>query len=480
MSASSAALNHLSRPAQTLDESAQLQRLEQKELGADSPFYADLGAARGTDELAELTIFLRRMASVPNAYAKAAFVGNRGAGKSTYLLHLERKLQDAGIFTPLHFYLDKTLEADCDYSDLLLWIVMQIARQFLANGTPIPETELESVTDWFAEKSAVETTEIKKEISVATEAEAKAGYGLPGIASLKILARLRSMILGSEKSRREIRSRLQNYASELLDRVNLFLDQARATLKANGKPDRLLIVVDNLDRLSREVATPLFQRGGDILTGVRSDIIYTAPLALNLAPYSISSLFGHVCTMPNVKVLLKDGSPHPAGVEGLRDLVKLRLSIEKLFEDDSVVTFLIEKSGGSVRDLIRLLDAAQLKAQVGGREKVNQADAEGAVRKLSMEFSRFLLPGNVYYPILAEIHETHADPSTSEGQATVKSVEDARVFFAQLIGNGSVLEYNGNDSWYDAHPCLCELTQFKDALQTRQAAQEKARSVTAG
>ena len=467
MSASSALTELVVHPAQTLDESARLQVLEQKELGAGSPLYADLGAARDTDELTALSLFLERAQKVPNAFAKAAFVGNRGAGKSTYLLHIEKQLEDARKFTTLHFYLDKTLEADCDYSDLLLWMVDRVAQQFKTYDSPIPEKELVAVADWFAEKSVTDFVEFKRKVEVEAKVEAKVNYGIPGIVSLGLFARLRSMISGNVESRREIRQRLQNYASELLERVNDFLDQARDTLRANGKPERLLIVVDNLDRLSREVATPLFQRGGDMLAGVRTDLIYTAPLSMNVAPYSIKSLFSHVCTMPNVKVRRKDGTLHPAGVEGLRALVARRLSIEKLFEGGEVVTFLIEKSGGSVRDLIRLLDAAQLKAQVGGREVVNQADAAGAMKKLSLEFSRFLLPGNVYYPILAEVHETHRDPSTLEGQATVKSVEDARAFFAQLIGNGSVLEYNGDDSWYDAHPCLRELDQFKNAFQAR-------------
>ncbi len=113
--------------------------------------------------------------------------------------------------------------------------------------------------------------------------------------------------------------------------------------------------------------------------------------------------------------------------------------------------------------MIRLLDNAQLKAQVDGKPRVNRNAARAAVKKLRIEFSRFLLPGNVYYPILAEIHRTKHEPKGVEGAASVKSVEDARAFFAELIGNGSVLEYNGDDSWYDVHPAVCEIEQFKDA-----------------
>ena len=322
------------------------------------------------------------------------------------------------------------------------------------------------VAEWFAEKTHEKIEELKKEVAVEANAEGTARYGIPGLASLKLLSRLMSKVVGSVDSRKEIRQRLQNYATELLDRVNDFLDHARSVLKAAGKPDRLLIVVDNLDRLDGEVARPLFEKGGDMLTGVRSDIIYTAPLALNLSPYSIGSLFSHVCTMPNVKVRLKNGKLHKPGIEGLLGLIRHRLAVELIFESEKVARFLIEKSGGSVRDLIRLLDSAQLKAQVDEKPRVDMTAARAAVKKLSVEFSRFLLPGNVYYPILAEVQRTKHEPKSIEGAVSVKSVDDARAFFAQLIGNGSVLEYNGEDSWYDVHPAVCETEQFQDACKS--------------
>ena len=108
---------------------------------------------------------------VPHAFAEAAFVGNCGAGKSTYLLHLEKELEDCGKFTPLHFYLDKTLEADCDYSDLLLWMVGRVAQQFKTYDTPIPEQELVAVADWFAEKSVTDFAEFKRKVEVEAKVE---------------------------------------------------------------------------------------------------------------------------------------------------------------------------------------------------------------------------------------------------------------------------------------------------------------------
>lgn len=462
-----------SNPAQTLRESGA--QLRQDPLGPEDGRYVELSAGRATKELSKLEVFLRNAARTPNAFAKCAFVGGRGSGKSTYLLHLEQQLREEGVFTPVHIYLDPSLETDCDYSDLFLWMVDEIARQFKDAEHPVDDKPISDVVTWFAETTLTQSTDWKKEIGLTAQAEASSQTGIPLLASLKLLARLKSMIVGSETSRKEIRRNVQNYANELRDRMNDFLDHARDVLKKAGKPDRLLIIQDNLDRIRpREKAQHLFDTGGDMLMALRTDIIYTAPIALNVAPLDISRIVGHVFTMPNVKVRLRSGRPHKPGIDALIELAGKRLALDLVFENERVIRHLAEKSGGSVRDLIRLLDEAQLEAQVDGKERVDMASARAAVRKVGLNFTRLLLPGAVYYPILAEVHRTKREFSVGDGKPTEKSVGEARAFFAEMISNGAVLEYNGEDSWYDIHPALCETQPFKDACAQAQPPQETA------
>jgi len=450
-------------PAQSLLESST--RLELSPLGPDDPRYVSLTEGRATKELIELEEVLRNAVRAPGAYAKCAFVGARGSGKSTYLLHLERELEDEGLFTPVHIYLDPSLESDCDYSDIYLWIGDQIARAFEDAGHPLDEQVLSDFSLWFADKAFTDASQWKKEIGLEASAETKANTGIPGIFSLKLLARLKSMIVGSETSRKEIRKRVQNYATELQGLMDNLLDHAREVLKEAGKPQRLLIVQDNLDRIRpREEAQRLFDYGGEMLVSINADIIFTAPVAMNLAPVDIGRIFPHVTTMPNVKVRLRDGELHQAGIDTLVKLIDRRISIDLVFESEEVARYLAEKCGGSVRDLIRLLNSAQLKAQVAQKERVDQESAVEAVRKLSINFSRLLFPESVFYPILAEIHLSKNRYAVPETEATREAVQDARDFFAELIGNGSVLEYNGDDSWYDVHPAVCDTDKFKDAL----------------
>jgi hypothetical protein len=89
--------------------------------------------------------------------------------------------------------------------------------------------------------------------------------------------------------------------------------------------------------------------------------------------------------------------------------------------------------------------------------------AREAVRKLRIEYERLLVPGPVYFPLLAEVHRTKQLPAP-EAKADQQAVQAARAFCADLLTMGVVLEYNGERSWFDVHPIVREIRPFKDAV----------------
>ena len=107
-------------------------------------------------------------------------------------------------------------------------------------------------------------TALRAEATLEAEAETRGKVGLYVI-SLKLLARIKSMVQGSVERRQTIRRELQRYSADLLSRVNQLLDGAARVLERNGKSPDLLIVLDNLDRLDAEPAERLFIEKGDLL-----------------------------------------------------------------------------------------------------------------------------------------------------------------------------------------------------------------------
>ena len=436
--------------------------IAQDSLEPGNEFYADLSKSRSTRELKLLRAYLENSArnDVP---ACAAFIGHRGSGKSTELKRLEGDL--AGEFTPVHLAVDNSLTQDCDYTDLLLWLVDSIFGHFEKNNLPLDAGKVKAVADWFAEQTVEESEELKKEIELETEAsmssKAGANFGIFAY-GLKLLARLKARVVGNQTHRKIARQKLQNYSDELIRRVNELLDHGREVLASSGRPGRILIVQDNLDRLGREAALRLFRDNGFILKQIEADCIWTAPITCNLAPFGIQNLFEHVFTMPTVKVHDRDGKPVSAGIDGLVDLVDKRMDINAVFTRRDVVAYLARMSGGSVRDLLRLLSSAQLAAQVDRKEKMDEDSAKEAVNKLRIDFQGLFVPADAYYPLLASVAKTKLDGVTT-ASASPEQATNNRAFFAELLVNGSVLEYNGDERWFDVHPVVLEIDAFKNA-----------------
>jgi hypothetical protein len=344
----------------------------------------------------------------------------------------------------------------------MLWLVDSLVTEFPKHGLGLHPKLVETTVDWFAEKAIERVDQLKTELAVETEAEVKAGGNLL-LLSARLIARVKSMFKGSTERRLTMRRNLQKYANELIDQVNLLLDEAVRTLESAGyKPD-LLIVQDNLDRLPPETARRLFLINGDLLKSLKAHVIYTVPIAMVLAPASITSTFEHSFTMPMVKVAKQDGEPHTKGIQGLMKIVSQRMEIAKVFTAEAVARRLAVESGGSVRDLMRLINYAQLAARGEGKSKIDDEAADSAVTKLRLEFEKLLIPGQTYYPLLARVHADKQPWVPDVDSDDPRAVEAAREFFSQLLFNGTVLEYNGGETWYDVHPVITKIKAFRQA-----------------
>lgn len=449
-------------PATTLAEIPAQTTLEPLESG-DSR-YVDINRGLGTRDLGRMRVCLEQADANASRYAKIAFTGHRGCGKSTALLRMEHEIGDR--FTCLHLYVDETLVQDCQYSDLLLWLVHSLVEKAEELGLKAPSSLVKEVAEWFAEKTLDDVATVKNEIEAETSAEAKAGAGAFGVVALKLLARIRARVQGSVEQRQTIRLRLQSYGAELIERVNTLLDWFQQALVDGGRDPDLLIVQDNLDRLPVEVSRHLFFDHGELLKRLRAHMIFTHPIAMVLAPHRIGAVFDNCYTMPMVKVRNRDGSACDDGLDALVALIGRRVAIDRVFTERAVARTLAARSGGSVRDLLRLVTSAQQEARLDGKTQIDQASADEAVKRLRLDFERLLVPSDVYFPLLAHIHKTKALTDPDGTAAGADAAQNAREFFSELLFNGSVLEYNGDRNWYDVHPVILDIEAFQSALKS--------------
>lgn len=445
-------------PATTLQEAAE--RLRAFPLTEQAHDYVDLSAARGSNCLAQLRSRLRECAASGTTRGHLAFVGHRGSGKSTELLRLEKDISHS--FFPIHLYLDASLEMDADYPELLLWMVEGVAEKLKEASVPFDTKHLDAVGKWFCEVTKLDTETITKEVGIETQVSGSVGFSFAGLGA-KIIAKLKSAIKGSKDYREEVREKVKKSGDELITVINSFLTAATEALAAAQKPSHLLIVQDNLDRLSREAALRIFRDGGETIQRVEALCIWTPPVGSQLSPFQLPRLFEHF-EMPMISVRRRDGSVNSTAVKALTDVIAARMDIPLLFATKSLVRDLILLSGGSVRELLRLTTNARLNARAEDRDRIAKADVAATAKGAAIALQNGLMPNNVYFPILAEISVHKNFEADLDGGYTPERVDARREFFHGLIAEGAVFAYNGDDSWWDVHPVLHVLKDFQKSL----------------
>ena len=233
------------------------------------------------------------------------------------------------------------------------------------------------------------------------------------------------------------------------------LTSAAKALQQAVRPSQLLIVFDNLDRLPPDKSEKLFFDHGSQLRGMACHAIYTVSIDTFYSRRGLFNVFpGHVI-LPNVKLRAGKSSkePHRAGVEAMREIIRRRLDVETLISPPALAGEFIRLSGGSVRQLIRLLREAVLSAQSRELAAINSQALEDATRNLRQDFERMLAPSD--YELLRRAWDT-------------KSIEKTDAYM-QLLSNLSILEYNGDELWYDVNPLIESIHAFQDVAKKPRA-----------
>ena len=419
------------------------------------PRYVDCTPVRGNEDVVT-QIF--NAITWSDVHVAQLFTGHRGSGKSTELLRLQARLQEAD-YVVLYFEADDDLDLnDLEYTDLLLSIARRVASDLKPKSIDLPEDLLKSVADWFSE--TLYTEEQRREIDRELAAEAKLGLGLPE--TLPLVARLLARVTGQIKTGRaiktEIRRRLDPQISQLIGNLNLLLDAAHARIRRQGKQG-LVLLIDNLDRIvfrdlgdGRTTHHALYVEHGEQLRALHCHLVYTVPISVMYSDRAtaVTAIFPDYQVLPMLKVRNRDGSDYPPGLGYLRDILASRMDLEVLFTPDAV-DYLCRASGGHPRDLMILVRYACTYAprDVWPRpitlEVLKRAEA-----RLVAEYSR-MIPED-HFPLLARVH-------------LLKTVQNDDAH-ERMLYNLSVLEYvNDAPPWHDVHPAVTKLPKFEEALQ---------------
>lgn len=372
-------------------------------------------------------------------FIHAAFMGHRGAGKSTEIRRLVDRL--SGLYETVH--LEATVEMDplhVEVEDLLLNVALAVVSAMRQRGTPLPAQLLEDVQKWFAE--VVKNTRWAKGFSAEAAAGIEGKVTAPFVGSL--FGSVKALFKQESEYRTEVKEVLRKYPGTLRDRVNALLDAANQNLGERS----LLIVVDNLDRYDQEKIDRLLVVGADRIRELRTHLLLTPPISLFLKPKTAQLKTLYRChTLHSIRLRTKDQPYDQFEGEG-RDLMEQalarRIDLDKMIPEKDARDRLIAASGGSIRELLHLVYQSALLARGA---TILEDDVERAIT-LEKQNIRDSVNVHGWIPVLLRIAEEH------------QIFDDNKCM--EVLFHHLAFKYNG-DGWYDVHPLVTELPEFKNA-----------------
>jgi hypothetical protein len=389
--------------------------------------------ALGVDDREQQQWILRK--AHPRGYH--LFCGHRGCGKSTELRRLAARLHNPQAFFVVFMDVLEQLDYNnLQYADVLLALAKELFEKLEAENLDIDEVLLDNLQTWFAER--VETNEKTKDFAAEVRAGASVESGIPFLG--KLFADISTAIKNNSSYKEELRTIVENSFSQFAASFNLCIKAAEDAVQKSDKGKKLLFIVDGTDRLRGKDSERFFVGDVHQLKQIDANFIYCAPISLLYEGYQVQHEFNHFI-LPMIKLREKhDPAPLSEAYTILEQLIYKRAA-PSLFTSPSLVDRLIEFSGGTPRELLKLLHYAFLRAS---GEQFDEAAVEAAIQDLATDYKRILEPQD--YELLRQV-----DQSTQDSE---ENSERVRHCLYHLM----LLEYNG--FWRLSHPVIRTLPGY--------------------
>ena len=375
----------------------------------------------------------------PSLSNKFLLMGHRGCGKSTELNVLSRRFQNEGF--PVHTVqcakeLDMTRPF---YSDLMILMgdaLIEIAKEI---NCEIDKNLLNDLVHYWDN-----ITEIKDRIE-QYDLSATGGAGIPSLLEkiLGLFLDVKGSVRLSEGVRETYEKRIDDRLGEWISILNKIAD---SILTATQKQP--IIIFEELDKLAdidaeqetKDKSWELFFARPSALASFSFPIIFTFPIALSYEPrFGALKGYFHEKFFPMIKVTSIENKEFTDGRNAIKAIIEKRAD-ENLF-DKNVEDYMIEKTGGALRDLF---DAIRQSATYASRRKadsISMDDAVLALEEIQSEITRRIEKKD--YDFLKDIYNGNR-----------RGISDRKALLGMLLA-GVVLEYNGK-RWCNLHPLVAD------------------------
>jgi len=413
-------------------------------LEADDNRYVSLTHVRGGIDLARVISRRIRRTRAP-LYHKQLITGHRGCGKSTELKQLQAKLCREKYFA-VYVDIEASLDiADLNYLDILVAISRASMEAAHQQKLKINGKLLKNLENWFAER--ILTREESTDLKASLKTEAAVGVKIPLL--LRALAAISSQIQSGSSQKLTIRQKLEQNLSSFMTQMNEIIDNITLKLQNKGWQG-LVLLVDGMEKMHyRELPggqsshSVLFVEHAEQLKAPNCSLIYTVPISL-LFNQNLGDSFSDIDVIPMVKTkVYPDNQSFLDGVTALKSLIERRININAIFETPTDLVDLIQFSGGSIRDLLRLIRFACDETDT----KISKDHVHSAKQRLAIEYDKLIQEDD-----LKLLHLIDHDHLLLQDEKT------ARLLYLRVV-----LEYLNGNRWMGLHPAVYLSPRFKQA-----------------
>lgn len=402
-------------------------------------FYVNTYEARGNDAVKRMAYGLKYSL---NNNMKILFMGHRGSGKSTELFLLKNEICDK--FEIISFFIEDEVDADSmTYIDFIFAIMSQIVK-FVDNRKDMSflNEDIDALYRYWQEEKIIEDTEYGTD-EIKTEFSAKLSF------LKRIVLEGGGILKTGSESKIIIRNKIEPKVGYLIQLINQLI------VKINDKLDgrQLIIIIEDLDKLSMEVANELFIKYRKVILSINARMILTFPIFMAYdSQYNMIKEDVDMCQMLSIiKVKKQDKEPFKEGIKKLKEIVYKRANEDLIIKD--ALEFAVIKSGGAIRDLFQLLRDAAYEALVDSRKVVEVVDVKKAYIKMKSEYERLIRTENDVDKLKLIYH----DPRPLTTDETVMS----------LLLRGLIIEYNG-ERWCGIHPVVEDFLREKGEISDKE------------
>ncbi len=418
----------------------------------DHEFYTDFSDVRGDFEdrmvYQSLNVhpkkFIFNREANQNNKVLLFLAGMRGSGKTSELAKIASKLNNKDCFFCVTCNLDEGLDLnDMEYMDILIFQIERLFEELKERKIKIDDDIIEDLQDWFSQRVEEVNKSIKRDGGFQMDIDAKT----PSLFSfLSITAKLKANLTGSKENSEKIRTVFKNNFTDFSRKFNSFVEAVNIHLRKKSIAQEILFIVDGLEKVSTlTIRKKIINEENNRIRQIKVNTIFTLPLEL-MPEEQVLSTFSTVVSFPFVKLKEKNGTIVEEAIARFEEFVYKRIDAS-LFDTKDTVRKAILCGGGSPRDLLRILEYANMYADEDG-DKIYLADLEKGIKKLASKTSHYLTADDLAkLKILKDANEKGEDLPFGED-------------WQRLLEHLIIFEYN-DGSYKRVNPIVEESALYK-------------------